>query len=43
MRRLLLMITAIMLVLGAFTTSPRASAAPDRPDGSGWSATHVNG
>lgn len=28
MRRLALMVTAIMLVLGAFTTSPRVSAAP---------------
>ncbi len=34
MRRLALMVTAIMLVLGAFsTTSPRVSAAPARTDG----------
>ena len=33
MRRMLLMVAAIMLVLGAFTTSPRVSAAPSWNDG----------
>lgn len=33
MRRLALMVTAIMLVVGAFTTSPRVSAAPSPTDG----------
>ena len=33
MRRMLLMVAAIMLVLGAFTTSPRVSAAPSWTDG----------
>lgn len=40
MRRLMLMVTAIMLVLGAFTASPRVSAAPAAPDRAGWSATY---
>lgn len=44
MRRLLLIVAAIMLVLGgAFTASPRVSAAPDVYDGSGRSAVHPTG
>ena len=38
MRRMLLVVTAVMLVLGAFTSTPRASAAVAAPARGGLSA-----